>query len=143
MRHGRDRINNLKKTLNLPAPSRHQRTSRPTRAQPNRPSRVQPFHSFAEETMSIKTTIASVAAAALVMGTVMVSSTSEAHARPGWGLGLGIGLAAGALVGAAAASNYGYGYGYGPAYVVPAYPAYRCSWVPQYNYWGAYIGSTR
>ena len=88
-------------------------------------------------------TIATVAAAALVMGTVMVSGTSEAQARPGWGLGLGIGLAAGALVGAAAASNYGYGYGYGPAYVVPAYPAYRCSWVPQYNYWGAYIGSTR
>ena len=87
--------------------------------------------------MSIKTTIASVAAAALVMGTVMVSSTSEAHARPGWGLGLGIGLAAGALVGAAAASTYA------PAYVVPAYPAYRCHWVPQYNYWGAYIGSTR
>ena len=88
-------------------------------------------------------TVATVAAATLVMGTVMVSGTSEAQARPGWGLGLGVGLAAGALIGAAAASNYGYGYGYGPAYVVPAYPAYRCSWVPQYNYWGAYIGSTR
>ena len=81
-------------------------------------------------------TIATVAAAALVMGTVMVSGTSEAQARPGWGLGLGLGLAAGAVIGAAAASNYGYA----PAYVVPAY---RCSWVPRYNYWGAYVGSVR
>jgi hypothetical protein len=97
--------------------------------------------SFAEETMF--KTVATVAAATLVMGTVMVSGTSEAQARPGWGLGLGVGLAAGALIGAAAASNYGYGYGYGPAYVVPAYPAYRCQWVPQYNYWGAYVGSVR
>ena len=65
-------------------------------------------------------TIATVAAAALVMGTVMVSGTSEAQARPGWGLGLGIGLAAGALIGAAAASNYA---PYAPAYVVPPIPA--------------------
>jgi drug/metabolite transporter (DMT)-like permease len=93
--------------------------------------------------MSIKTTIATVAAAALVLGTVMVSGTNEAQARPGWGLGLGIGLAAGALIGAAAASSYAPAYvvpGYAPAYVAPAY---RCSWVPQYNYWGAYVGSTR
>ena len=88
--------------------------------------------------MSIKTTIATVALAALVMGTVMVSSGNEAQARPGWGVGLGIGLAAGALIGAAAASNYGYGYG--PAYVVPAY---RCGWAPRYNAWGAYVGSVR
>src|SRR6516165_9785760 len=101
MRHGPPRVNNLKKTLNLPAPSRHQRTSRPTRVQSNG---LHQFKSFAEENMF--KTIATVAAATLVMGTVMVSGTSEAQARPGWGLGLGIGLAAGALIGAAAASNY-------------------------------------
>ncbi len=86
--------------------------------------------------MSTKTKFAAAALAALTLAATAIATTSEAQAG-GWGWGgVGVGLAAGALIGAAAASSYY------PGYVVT--PGFRrCRFVPQYNVYGHYIGSTR
>ncbi len=80
--------------------------------------------------MSLKTKIAAVAVAALVVTGGIAATSNEAQA--GYkGAGIGLGIAAGVLTGAAIASGAGYGYGYG----------YRhCGWVRQYNAYGYYIG---
>ncbi len=74
----------------------------------------------------MKTKIAAVLLAALTIGTVAVSTTSQAEAHHyGWGLGgFGLGLA----LGAAAASNY-----YAPS----------CYWQPQYDRFGNYLGRVK
>ena len=83
--------------------------------------------------MSIKTRIAAVALAALAVTGTMVSTTSQAQAKPpGWVWGVGAGIATAAVVGSAiAASNDPY-YGY-----------HRCGWVAQYNAFGQYVGRVR
>jgi hypothetical protein len=83
--------------------------------------------------MSIKTKIAAVALAALAVTGTMVSTTSQAQAKPpGWVWGVGAGIATAAVVGSAiAASNDPY-YGY-----------HRCGWVAQYNAFGQYMGRVR
>jgi hypothetical protein len=84
--------------------------------------------------MSIKTKIAAAALAALAVTGTMVSTTSQAQAKPpGWVFGVGAGIATAAIVGTAiAASNEPYYYGY-----------HRCGWVAQYNAFGQYIGRVR
>ena len=81
--------------------------------------------------MSIKTRIAAVALAALAVSGSIVSTTSQAEAKPlGWAIGAGVATAA--IVGTAvAASNQPY-YGY-----------HRCGWVAQYNAFGQYVGNVR
>ncbi|SEM85690.1 hypothetical protein [Bradyrhizobium sp. OK095] len=83
--------------------------------------------------MSIKTKIAALALAALAVTGSIVSTTSQAEAKPlGWGVGVGLGIATAAVVGTAiAASNDPY-YGY-----------HRCGWTPRYNAFGQYVGSVR
>jgi hypothetical protein len=84
--------------------------------------------------MSIKTKIAAVALAALAVTGTMVSTTSQAQAKPpGWVWGVGAGIATAAVVGSAiAASND------------PYYHSYRrCGWVAQYNAFGQYVGRVR
>lgn len=84
--------------------------------------------------MSIKTRIAAAALAALAVTGAMVSTTSQAQAKPpGWVFGVGAGIATAAVVGSAiAASNDPYYYGYR-----------RCGWVAQYNAFGQYVGRVR
>ena len=84
--------------------------------------------------MSIRTNIAAVALAALAITGSVVSTTSQAEAKPlGWGWGVGAGIATAAIVGSAiAASNDPYYYGY-----------HRCGWVAQYNAFGQYVGRVR
>ncbi|MCK1754351.1 hypothetical protein IVA78_03790 [Bradyrhizobium sp. 137] len=84
--------------------------------------------------MSIKTRIAAVALAALAVTGGIVSTASQAEAKPlGWGWGVGAGIATAAVVGSAiAASNDPYYYGY-----------HRCGWVAQYNAFGQYVGRVR
>jgi hypothetical protein len=83
--------------------------------------------------MSIKTKIAALALATLSVTGSIVSTTSQAEAKPlGWGVGVGLGIATAAVVGTAiAASNDPY-YGY-----------HRCGWVAQYNAFGQYVGRVR
>ena len=83
--------------------------------------------------MSIKTRIAALALATLAVTGTMVSTTSQAQAKPpGWVWGVGAGIATAAVVGSAiAASNDPY-YGY-----------HRCGWVAQYNAFGQYMGRVR
>jgi hypothetical protein len=84
--------------------------------------------------MSIKTRIAAVALATLAVTGSIVSTTSQAEAKPfGWGWGVGAGIATAAIVGTAiAASNQPYYDGY-----------HRCGWTPRYNAFGQYVGSVR
>jgi hypothetical protein len=84
--------------------------------------------------MSIKTRIAAVALAALAVTGTMMSTTSQAQAKPpGWVWGVGAGIATAAVVGSAiAANNDPYYYGY-----------HRCGWTPRYNAFGQYVGSVR
>ncbi|MGY8637653.1 hypothetical protein RAD15_34795 [Bradyrhizobium sp. 14AA] len=84
--------------------------------------------------MSIKTKIAALALATLAVTGSIVSTTSQAEAKPlGWGWGVGAGIATAAVVGSAiAASNDPYYYGY-----------HRCGWVAQYNAFGQYVGRVR
>ncbi|WGD53067.1 hypothetical protein QA641_03750 [Bradyrhizobium sp. CB1650] len=84
--------------------------------------------------MSIKSRIAAVAFAAVTAAGGIVSTTSQAEAKPlGWGWGVGAGIATAAIVGSAiAASNDPYYYGYR-----------RCGWVAQYNAYGQYVGRVR
>ncbi|MCK1419941.1 hypothetical protein IVB15_18240 [Bradyrhizobium sp. 182] len=84
--------------------------------------------------MSIKTRIAAVALAALAVTGGIVSTASQAEAKPlGWGWGVGAGTATAAVVGSAiAVSNDPYYYGY-----------HRCGWVAQYNAFGQYVGRVR
>lgn len=82
--------------------------------------------------MSIKTKLAAVALATLAVTGSIVSTTSQAEAKPlGWAIGAGIATAA--IVGTAvAASSQPYYYGY-----------HRCGWSPRYNAFGQYVGSVR
>lgn len=84
--------------------------------------------------MPIKTRIAAVALASLAVTGSIVSTTSQAEAKPPgrvWGVGAGIATAA--VVGSAiAASNAPYYHGY-----------HRCGWVAQYNAFGQYVGRVR
>lgn len=84
--------------------------------------------------MSIKTKVAAVALAALAITGSIVSTTSQAEAKPpGWVYGVGAGIATAAVVGSAiAATNDPYYYGYR-----------RCGWVAQYNAFGQYVGRVR
>ncbi len=84
--------------------------------------------------MSIRTRIAALALAALAITGTMVSTTSQAQAKPpGWVWGVGAGIATAAVVGSAiAASNDPYYNGY-----------HRCGWVAQYNAYGQFIGNVR
>jgi hypothetical protein len=78
----------------------------------------------------MKTKLAAALVAALTIGTVAVSGTTQAEAHHwggrGWGWG-GVGL--GLAIGAAAASSYYYAPG--------------CYWAPQYNRAGQYIGRAK
>lgn len=82
--------------------------------------------------MSIKTKIAAVALAALAVIGSIVSTTSQAEARPiGWAIGAGIATAA--IVGTAVAASS-----------QPYYNGYRrCGWVAQYNAYGQFVGNVR
>jgi len=83
--------------------------------------------------MSIKTRIAAVALATLAVTGTMVSTTSQAQAKPpGWVWGVGAGIATAAVVGSAIAATNDPYYGY-----------HRCGWVAQYNAFGQYIGRVR
>ena len=84
--------------------------------------------------MSIKTKFAAVALATLAVTGTMVSTTSQAQAKPpGWVWGVGAGIATAAVVGTAiAASNQPYYDGY-----------HRCGWQSRYNAFGQYVGSVR
>jgi hypothetical protein len=76
----------------------------------------------------MKTKFAAALVAALTIGTVAVSGTSQAqahHWHGGWGWG-GVGL--GLALGAAAASTY-----YAPS----------CYWTPQYDRFGNYLGRVK
>lgn len=88
--------------------------------------------------MSVKTKIASLAIAALVLTGGIAATPQQAEA--GYkGVGIGVGVAAGALFGAALASN---AYG-GPVYVQDGYAYRRCGWVRQFDAYGNYIGRVR
>jgi len=86
--------------------------------------------------MSLKTNIAAVAVAALVVTGSVASTTTPAEAHGfhhGWGWGVGAGLLGAAIVGGAIAANDGYydgGYRY-------------CRWVPQFDGYGHYLGRVR
>ena len=81
--------------------------------------------------MSIKTKIAAVALAALAVTGSIVSTTSQAQAKPlGWAIGAGVATAA--IVGTAVAASSQPYYGY-----------HRCGWVAQYNAFGQYVGNAR
>lgn len=84
--------------------------------------------------MSIKTKLAATALAALAITGSIVSTTSQAEAKPpGWVYGVGAGIATAAVVGSAiAATNDPYYHGYR-----------RCGWVAQYNAFGQYVGRVR
>nr|QDP22572.1 hypothetical protein FNV92_10530 [Bradyrhizobium cosmicum] len=83
--------------------------------------------------MSIKTRIAAVALATLAVTGTMVSTTSQAQAKPpGWVWGVGAGIATAAVVGSAIAATNDPYYGY-----------HRCGWVAQYNAFGQYVGRVR
>jgi hypothetical protein len=83
--------------------------------------------------MSIKTKIAALALAALAVTGSIVSTTSQAEAKPlGWGVGVGLGIATAAVVGTAIAASSDPYYGY-----------HRCGWTPRYNAFGQYVGSVR
>lgn len=84
--------------------------------------------------MSIKTKLAALALATLAVTGSIVSTTSQAEAKPlGWGVGVGLGIATAAVVGSAiAVSNDPYYYGYR-----------RCGWAAQYNAFGQYVGRVR
>ena len=90
--------------------------------------------------MSIKTKIAALAVAALVVTGGVAASTQTAFAGGGGGgggnpgLGLGVGLATGLFVGSAIAASQ-------PSYL--GYPVRRCWWQPQYNVFHQYMGSAR
>ncbi|OAF00695.1 hypothetical protein AYJ54_31105 [Bradyrhizobium centrolobii] len=83
--------------------------------------------------MSVKTKIAAIALAALTVAGSVVSTTSQAEAKPlGWGWGVGAGIATAAIVGSAIAASDPYYNGY-----------HRCGWVAQYNAFGRYVGRVR
>jgi len=83
--------------------------------------------------MSIKSKIAAVGLAALLLTASVASTTSSAQAKPlGWGWGVGAGLATAAIVGGAIAASDPYYYGY-----------HRCGWVAQYDAFGHYVGRVR
>ena len=83
--------------------------------------------------MSIKTRIAALALATLAVTGTMVSTTSQAQAKPpGWVWGVGAGIATAAVVGSAIAATNDPYYGY-----------HRCGWVAQYNAFGQYVGRVR
>lgn len=86
--------------------------------------------------MSITTKFTALALTAIV-ATGAIASPTKAEAK-GFGPGFGIaaGLVGAAVVGSAIAANSGY---YGPYY----YGYRHCVWVPQYNYYGDYVGRTR
>lgn len=86
--------------------------------------------------MSIKTSLAAAAIAALTLTGGIAASTNRAEAGNGGAVGFGI--AAGLLAGAAIANN---AYAQ-PAYVVDYGPR-RCGWVRQYDGYGYYIGRVR
>lgn len=82
--------------------------------------------------MSIKTKLAAIALATLAVTGSIVSTTSQAEAKPlGWAIGAGIATAA-ILGTAVAASSQPYSYDY-----------HRCGWSPRYNALRQYIGSVR
>ena len=84
--------------------------------------------------MSIKTRIAAVALAALMVTASVASTTSSAQAKPlGWGWGVGAGIATAAIVGSAIAASDPYYYG----------GYHRCGWVAQYDAFGRYVGRVR
>ena len=86
--------------------------------------------------MSIKTKIAALAVAALVVTGGVAATTQSAFAGGGGNPGpaLGVGLATGLIVGTAIAASQQPVYGY---------PVRRCYWQPQYNVFGQYIGNSR
>jgi hypothetical protein len=83
--------------------------------------------------MSIKTKIAALAVATVVVAGGIAATTQQAEAHPK-GLGLGLGIATGLVVGSAIAAS---------SQPVYAYPVRRCFWQPQYNVFGQYVGSYR
>jgi hypothetical protein len=87
--------------------------------------------------MSIKTKIATLAIATLAITGSIAASTQDAHAGPK-GKAIAAGLLGAAVVGTAIAAStapgYGYGYGYGHRH---------CSWQPQYNVFGQWVGNAR
>ena len=86
--------------------------------------------------MSIKTKIAALAVAALVVTGGVAATTQEAQAGGGGnpGAALGVGIATGLVVGTAIAASQPPVYGY---------PVRRCYWQPQYNIFHQYVGSYR
>ena len=82
--------------------------------------------------MSIRTRIAAVALAALVLTGGLASNTTQAQAGGGLGWGIGAGLIGAAVVGTAIAANNGPYYGYR-----------RCAFVRQFDAYGNYIGTIR
>jgi hypothetical protein len=83
--------------------------------------------------MSLKTKLAALALTAVAVTGALVSTSSQAQAKPpGW---VGPAIFGAAIVGtavAASAANDGYYYGHR-----------RCGWAPRYNAFGHYMGSVR
>ena len=92
----------------------------------------------------MKTLLASVVVAAVVLGSAM-SSTSEAHWRGGWGY-YGGGWGYGAYYRPYAYRSYGYspaygyGYGYAPTYSYTYSPYWRTSYYGGYSPYGCGYG---
>ena len=84
--------------------------------------------------MSIKTKIAALALATLAVTGTIVSTATQAEARPfGFDWGIGAGIVGAAIVGSAIAANDGYYYnGYR-----------RCGFVRQFDAYGNYMGTVR
>lgn len=84
--------------------------------------------------MSIKTSIAALALAALAVTGSIAATTTQAEAKPfGLGWGIGAGIVGAAVVGGAIAANDGY---YDDGYR-------RCGWVRQFDAYGNYMGRVR
>jgi len=84
--------------------------------------------------MSLNTKFAALALTALVAAGALTAST-QAHAKgPGPAFGVAAGLIGAAAIGSTIAAG-------GPYYSDVGYR--HCVWVPQYNYYGAYIGRVR
>ncbi|MGP9813223.1 hypothetical protein SR870_17505 [Rhodopseudomonas palustris] len=83
--------------------------------------------------MSFNSKFAALALTAIVAAGALATSTQAQAKGPGPAFGVAAGLFGAAVVGSAIAA--------GSPYYVAGYR--HCVWVPQYNYYGAYIGRVR
>ncbi|MBI5129413.1 MAG: hypothetical protein HZA66_08215 [Rhodopseudomonas palustris] len=84
--------------------------------------------------MSLNTKFAALALTAIVATGALTASTQAQAKGPGPAFGVAAGLIGAAVIGSTIAAG-------GPYYYNAGYR--HCVWVPQYNYYGAYIGRVR